>query len=178
MSSTVEMANEEAVPYAGPKPYGMSDDLIIPGLWIWTATSGCGFRSPRTSSSARCCCRRARATSSTSCGCAVRGSCPATATPARCTPSPSAAAGTTSNTTGGPKRAPTRSSRPATSTPSRSPKTSTEMVTLFHVSGAYIYVDVDGNTVGIEDVFSKIDKARAHYEKIGLGADYVDQFIR
>ena len=35
-----------------------------------------------------------------------------------------------------------------------------------------------GNAVGIEDVFSKIDKARAHYEKIGLGADFVDQFIR
>ena len=54
----------------------------------------------------------------------------------------------------------------------------TEMATLFHVSGAYIYVDVDGNTVGVEDVFSKIDKAREHYRNVGLGADYVDQFIR
>ncbi|MER6847643.1 2,4'-dihydroxyacetophenone dioxygenase family protein [Streptomyces flaveolus] len=53
-----------------------------------------------------------------------------------------------------------------------------EMATLFHVTGAYIYVDADGNTVGIEDVFSKIEKARAHYESVGLGADYVDQFIR
>ncbi|RZL72408.1 MAG: cupin, partial [Rhodococcus sp. (in: high G+C Gram-positive bacteria)] len=31
MSSTVDMKNEEAVPYTGPKPYGMSDDLIVPG---------------------------------------------------------------------------------------------------------------------------------------------------
>ena len=46
------------------------------------------------------------------------------------------------------------------------------------MSGAYIYVDVDGNTVGVEDVFSKIDKAREHYHNVGLGADYVDQFIR
>jgi 2,4'-dihydroxyacetophenone dioxygenase len=58
------------------------------------------------------------------------------------------------------------------------PKDVTEMATLFHVTGAYIYVDDGGNTVGIEDVFSKIDKARDHYEKVGLGADFVDQFIR
>lgn len=53
-----------------------------------------------------------------------------------------------------------------------------EMVTLFHVSGAYIYVDPDGAAVGIEDVFSKLERARAHYEAVGLGADYVEQFVR
>lgn len=53
-----------------------------------------------------------------------------------------------------------------------------EMITLFHVSGAYIYVDPDGNPVGVEDVFSKIDAARKHYESVGLGTDFVDQFIR
>jgi 2,4'-dihydroxyacetophenone dioxygenase len=53
-----------------------------------------------------------------------------------------------------------------------------EMATLFHVSGAYIYVDVDGGPVGIEDVFTKLDKARAHYTQVGLGADFVDRFIR
>lgn len=53
-----------------------------------------------------------------------------------------------------------------------------EMVTLFHVTGAYIYVDPQGNTLGVEDVFSKIALAKAHYEKVGLGADFVDQFIR
>lgn len=53
-----------------------------------------------------------------------------------------------------------------------------EMVTLFHVTGAYIYVDPQGNPVGVEDVFSKLASAKAHYEKIGLGSNYVDQFIR
>ena len=32
--------------------------------------------------------------------------------------------------------------------------------------------------LGYEDVFSKIDLCRAHYEACGLGADYTDQFIR
>ena len=58
------------------------------------------------------------------------------------------------------------------------PEGVTEMVTLFHVTGAYIYVDPQGKPEAIEDVFSKIDLARAHFEKIGLGADYVDRFIR
>ena len=53
-----------------------------------------------------------------------------------------------------------------------------EMITLFHVTGAYIYVDVDGNTVGVEDVFSKLEKAREHYKAVGLGEEFVDQFIR
>ena len=53
-----------------------------------------------------------------------------------------------------------------------------EMVTIFHVTGAYIYVDIDGNPTGVEDVFSKIEKAKAHYEKVGLGENFVNQFIR
>ncbi|KAE8394469.1 RmlC-like cupin domain-containing protein [Aspergillus alliaceus] len=53
-----------------------------------------------------------------------------------------------------------------------------EMITLFHVTGAYIYVDPEGNPVGVEDVFSKLKNARAHYESVGLGANYADQFIR
>ncbi|KAL7419007.1 hypothetical protein Q5752_006692 [Cryptotrichosporon argae] len=53
-----------------------------------------------------------------------------------------------------------------------------EMITLFHVTGAYIYVDPQGKPEAVEDVFSKIDLARAHYERIGLGAGFVDQFIR
>lgn len=52
------------------------------------------------------------------------------------------------------------------------------MITMFHVSGAYIYVDPEGTPVGVEDVFSKIDAARKHYEAVGLGADYVKHFIR
>ena len=52
------------------------------------------------------------------------------------------------------------------------------MVTLFHVTGAYIYVDPQGKPEAVEDVFSKIELARAHFEKVGLGADYVNHFIR
>lgn len=53
-----------------------------------------------------------------------------------------------------------------------------EMVTLFHATGNYTYVDAEGKAVGYEDVFTKIEHCRAHYEKIGLGADYVKRFIR
>ena len=53
-----------------------------------------------------------------------------------------------------------------------------EMITWFHVTGGYTYVDPQGNAVGYEDVFTKIDAARKHYEAIGLGADYVKRFIR
>jgi 2,4'-dihydroxyacetophenone dioxygenase len=53
-----------------------------------------------------------------------------------------------------------------------------EMITFFNISGAMIYLDADGETIGYEDVFSKIDMCRAHYASVGLGADYVDQFVR
>lgn len=53
-----------------------------------------------------------------------------------------------------------------------------EMVTLFHVTGAYIYVDPEGTALGVEDVFSKLEAARKHYEEVGLGAAFADQFVR
>ncbi|KAF4980337.1 hypothetical protein FDECE_17904 [Fusarium decemcellulare] len=53
-----------------------------------------------------------------------------------------------------------------------------EMVTIFHVTGAYIYVDPDGNLTDVEDVYSKLSKAQKHYEEVGLGADFVNQFVR
>ena len=39
-------------------------------------------------------------------------------------------------------------------------------------------MDPYGKAEKVEDVFSKIKLAREHYEKVGLGADFVDQFIR
>ena len=54
----------------------------------------------------------------------------------------------------------------------------TEMITLFQVNGAMIYVDPDGAVTGFDDVFTRIDKCRRHYASNGLGASYVDQFIR
>ena len=53
-----------------------------------------------------------------------------------------------------------------------------EMITLFQVNGAMIYVDPDGKATGFDDVFTRIEKCRAHYSNNGLGAEYVDQFIR
>ncbi len=52
------------------------------------------------------------------------------------------------------------------------------MITFFNILGAMIYVDDDGHQIGYEDTFTKIDMCRAHYGANGLGADYVDQFIR
>jgi quercetin dioxygenase-like cupin family protein len=53
-----------------------------------------------------------------------------------------------------------------------------EMITWFHVTGGYTYVDPHGKAEGYEDVFTKIEAASKHYEAIGLGKDYVKQFIR
>jgi 2,4'-dihydroxyacetophenone dioxygenase len=53
-----------------------------------------------------------------------------------------------------------------------------EMITLFMVHGALMYVDPDGRSVGYDDVFTRIEKYRAHFEAVGLGADYVKRFMR
>ena len=53
-----------------------------------------------------------------------------------------------------------------------------EMITFFNIQGAMIYVDADGRQTGYEDVFTKIEMCRSHYRDAGLGAAYVDQFIR
>ena len=57
------------------------------------------------------------------------------------------------------------------------PEGCNEMVTLFQVNGALIYVDPQGKATGYEDVFTRVEKARAHSAKVGLGEGYVDQFI-
>jgi 2,4'-dihydroxyacetophenone dioxygenase len=53
-----------------------------------------------------------------------------------------------------------------------------EMITFFNINGAMLYLDEHGMQIGYEDVFTKIEMCRAHYEKVGLGGGYVDQFIR
>lgn len=53
-----------------------------------------------------------------------------------------------------------------------------EMITYFQVNGSMNYVDPYGKQLGYEDVFTKIDLCKEHFEKIGLGADYVKRFIR
>ncbi|MGE0136938.1 MAG: 2,4'-dihydroxyacetophenone dioxygenase family protein [Ilumatobacteraceae bacterium] len=53
-----------------------------------------------------------------------------------------------------------------------------EMITLFHVTGALVYVDPDGRATGYEDVFTKLQLARDHYAAVGLGAAHADHFVR
>lgn len=53
-----------------------------------------------------------------------------------------------------------------------------EMITLFHVSGALIYFDEHDNACGHDDVHTKIEMCRLHFEKVGLGADFIKEFIR
>ena len=56
--------------------------------------------------------------------------------------------------------------------------TDEEMITFFNISGCMYYVDEAGHSTGYEDVFTKIDRCRAHYTAVGLGSDYVEQFVR
>lgn len=53
-----------------------------------------------------------------------------------------------------------------------------ESQTLFTINGALIEVDAAGNTTGYADVFTRIEQASQHFEAVGLGRDYVRQFIR
>lgn len=53
-----------------------------------------------------------------------------------------------------------------------------EMITWFLVTGAMLYVDEAGKQVGYTDVHERIALCRKHYIDVGLGADYVNQFIR
>jgi 2,4'-dihydroxyacetophenone dioxygenase len=53
-----------------------------------------------------------------------------------------------------------------------------EMITFFNITGCMIYLDENNRHAGYEDTFTKIDMCRKHYAAVGLGADYVDQFIR
>lgn len=58
------------------------------------------------------------------------------------------------------------------------PEDCPEMVTFFNITGSMIYLDETNSQIGYEDVFTKIDMCAAHYARVGLGAGYVDQFIR
>jgi 2,4'-dihydroxyacetophenone dioxygenase len=53
-----------------------------------------------------------------------------------------------------------------------------EMITLFYVTGCMIYVDPWGKQTGYEDVFTKVEMCRRHYNENGLGSEFVDRFIR
>ena len=52
------------------------------------------------------------------------------------------------------------------------------MITYFQVNGVMYYVGPDSEHLGYEDVFTKIEVCGAHFENVGLGADFAQQFIR
>ncbi len=53
-----------------------------------------------------------------------------------------------------------------------------EMITLFHVTAGYTYIDPYGVALGYEDVFTKLEAASSHYDLIGLGKDHVRKLVR
>ncbi len=53
-----------------------------------------------------------------------------------------------------------------------------EMLTFFYIDGPVLYVDDNDKVIRVEDNLNLIEMAKEHYEKVGLGADLVDAFIR
>ncbi|MFI5050426.1 MAG: 2,4'-dihydroxyacetophenone dioxygenase family protein [Gaiellales bacterium] len=53
-----------------------------------------------------------------------------------------------------------------------------EMQTVFVICGPVLYIDDEDKVVHVEDNVGLIELCRETYEACGLGADYVDQFIR
>jgi quercetin dioxygenase-like cupin family protein len=52
-----------------------------------------------------------------------------------------------------------------------------EMITWFHVAAGYVYFEGDRMT-GYEDVFTKLQRAREHYEEQGLPQADLDRLVR
>lgn len=52
------------------------------------------------------------------------------------------------------------------------------MTVLFHNFGPLIKVDRNGETVGFEDVFTRLEATKAHYQKVGLGAGAATRLVR
>ncbi|MFD7666643.1 2,4'-dihydroxyacetophenone dioxygenase family protein [Streptomyces sp. NPDC059788] len=52
------------------------------------------------------------------------------------------------------------------------------MKTLFIVKGPLIWLDESGEPTGYFDVHDYIELCRAHYERVGIGADYVNGLFR
>jgi 2,4'-dihydroxyacetophenone dioxygenase len=53
-----------------------------------------------------------------------------------------------------------------------------EMQTMFVICGPVLYIDDEDKVVHVEDNIGLIELARERYAANGLGADFVDQFIR
>jgi 2,4'-dihydroxyacetophenone dioxygenase len=58
------------------------------------------------------------------------------------------------------------------------PEHVSEMITLFHVTGGYVYVDPYGKATGYEDVFTKLERAQSHLRSVGQDPATLDRLIR
>lgn len=52
------------------------------------------------------------------------------------------------------------------------------MRVFFVVSGPLMWLDENSKTIGHYDVLDCMSDARAHYEKVGIPAEYLDSIIR
>jgi 2,4'-dihydroxyacetophenone dioxygenase len=52
------------------------------------------------------------------------------------------------------------------------------MKVTFNVTGPLIWLDENGEPEGHFDVFDYIELCREHYERVGIGSQYVDQLFR
>jgi 2,4'-dihydroxyacetophenone dioxygenase len=52
------------------------------------------------------------------------------------------------------------------------------MLVHFNVTGPLIWLDEEGEPVGHFDVFDYIKLCQEHYERVGLGADYIEKLFR
>ena len=53
-----------------------------------------------------------------------------------------------------------------------------EMITFFYAGGSLVYLDDDDNILLIEDNIQLVEMCREHFEKVGLGGDFVLNFVR
>lgn len=56
--------------------------------------------------------------------------------------------------------------------------TAEESYTLFVIHGTLVELDEDGKPIKYGDVFNRLEQAADHFERVGLGRDYVKQFVR
>jgi 2,4'-dihydroxyacetophenone dioxygenase len=52
------------------------------------------------------------------------------------------------------------------------------MKAFFNVTGPLIWLDANGDPNGHFDAFDYLELCRAHYDKVGIGADFVASLLR
>lgn len=58
------------------------------------------------------------------------------------------------------------------------PESCREMITVFSVVGALIYVAPDGTAMGYDDVFTRLELTRQHFAAVGVGSAALESMIR